>query len=106
VEQRAGGLGPPDRRSRWRLGALAAGDGGTEPARAELFPDWDPSGSRIAYLELSLRSESGAYWLGDTIAQINPDGECRTEVLSSPRIAYFGPAWQPGPGREAGPISC
>ena len=53
-----------------------------------------------------MRSPAGLFGFGDTIVQINADGSCRAEVLSSPRAAYFGAAWQPGPGREAGPIGC
>ena len=76
------------------------------PSANELFPSWDPSGSRLAYTEMDMRSGAGLFGFGDTIVQIDADGSCRAEVLSSPRAAYFGAAWQPGPGREAGPISC
>jgi Tol biopolymer transport system component len=76
------------------------------PTARELFPNWDPSGSRIAYTEMNMRPAAGIFGFGDAIVQINADGSCRSEILSSPRLAYFGPAWRPGPGREAGPIAC
>jgi hypothetical protein len=37
---------------------------------------------------------------------INADGTCSTLLLMSGRVLFSGPSWQPGPGREAGPISC
>jgi len=72
------------------------------PSRDELFASWDPSSERIAYSsfrEFEPREEAA-------IMQINADGSCRTEVLSKPDIAFVGPTWQPGPGREAGRIEC
>ena len=38
--------------------------------------------------------------------EINADGSCPTRILSVPGVAFLSPAWQPGPGREADPISC
>ncbi len=37
---------------------------------------------------------------------INADGTCLTKVFSDPDLTLYGAAWQPGPGREAGPIVC
>jgi len=76
------------------------------PGARELSPSWDPSGARLAYTEAKLRPAAALFGFGDTVVQANADGSCRTEVLSAPRAAYFGPAWQPGPGREAAPLSC
>jgi Tol biopolymer transport system component len=76
------------------------------PTATENFPSWDPSSGRLAYAEMDVRTASGLFGFGDAIVQINPDGSCRTEILSSPRSAYYGPVWQPGPGREAAAISC
>lgn len=77
------------------------------PRTVELMPSWDPSGQRLAYVEMMpLRSESSLLGFGNSIMQINPDGSCRSKLLSFPRVALFGPAWQPGPGREAGRIEC
>jgi Tol biopolymer transport system component len=68
----------------------------------ELFASWDPSGERIAYSsfrEFEPREEAA-------LVQINADGTCPTTVLSQPNVAFVGPVWQPGPGREAGRIAC
>ncbi len=76
------------------------------PTATESFPSWDPSGSRLGYTEVDMRTGGGIFGFGDAIVQINADGSCRTGVLSAPRSAYFGPVWRPGPGREAGRIAC
>ncbi len=73
----------------------------------ELAPSWDPSGMRIAYSALRpFASEDSVLGFGDEIRQVNADGTCSTRVLGDGRSAFYGSAWQPGPGREAGPISC
>ncbi len=70
-------------------------------------PGWDPSGQRLVYTQFPVpRGESTFLGVGDSIMEINPDGSCRTKVLSEPGVILFGATWQPGPGREAGPISC
>ena len=74
------------------------------PTARELFPSWDPSGSRLAYTEMNV--PGGIFGFGDAIVQVNADGSCPSEILTSPRLAYFGPVWRPGPGREAGRIDC
>lgn len=77
------------------------------PGHLELFPSWDPSGERLAYVRFSaVKTESGIYGFGDALMQVNADGTCRTKVASTPRTAFYMPAWQPGPGREAGRIEC
>jgi TolB protein len=72
------------------------------PHGYELFASWDPSGERIAFARFRGRHFEWA----NSIVQINADGTCETEVLSRKRTVFYGPAWQPGPGREAGPIDC
>ncbi len=73
----------------------------------ELAPSWDPSGERLAFTRIRHPStEAGLLGFGDVIAEINADGTCAVNVLSAPRVVYFGAAWQPGPGREAGRIAC
>jgi hypothetical protein len=37
---------------------------------------------------------------------INADGTCLTRIFTDPAMTLSGTAWQPGVGREAGPISC
>ena len=92
--------------------AIAAADGSgltklTRTRNLELLPSWDPSGQRIAYtLITAALGEDALLGAGDSIMEINADGSCRTQVLSVPKVSLFGATWQPGPGREAGPIAC
>jgi Tol biopolymer transport system component len=72
------------------------------------WPSWDPSGSRIAFTRL----EGGAPFTpstpadGNAVMQVNAGGSCLGTLLSIKRGYYEGVAWQPGPGRGAGPIAC
>jgi len=75
------------------------------PARSEFFAGWDPSGERIAYMRYPPANSKNRD-LENTVMQINADGTCAAKLLSAPRSGFYMPAWQPGPGREAGPISC
>lgn len=72
------------------------------PHKDEYFASWDPSGERIAFA----RFHSANIEWANSIVQVNADGTCETEILARRRTLFFGPAWQPGPGREAGPIDC
>lgn len=71
------------------------------------WPSWDPSGSRLAFtynppdFTGSLEPEPG-----NEVMAINADGTCLTTTFSDPGLTLYGSAWQPGPGRGAGPISC
>jgi Tol biopolymer transport system component len=71
------------------------------------FPSWDPSSSRLTFTRnppnfaSSLEPEPG-----NKVMAINADGTCLTKVFSDPELTLYGTAWQPGIGREAGPISC
>jgi Tol biopolymer transport system component len=77
------------------------------PRQIEVAPSWDPSGQRLAYAQLQAGADEGDFLgFGDSLMEINPDGSCRTQIASVPRTILQSPAWQPGPGREAGPISC
>lgn len=76
------------------------------PGLYELFPSWDPSGERLAYVRLAYGDEREAFGLGGALMQVNADGSCPTKVSSSPRTAFYALAWQPGPGRGAGRITC
>jgi Tol biopolymer transport system component len=92
--------------------AVAAADGSgltrlTRTRNLELAPSWDPLGQRIAYTLLTpALGEAFFLGAGDSIMEINADGSCKTKILSVPKVTLFGATWQPGPGREAGPISC
>jgi TolB protein len=77
------------------------------PRLLEEWPSWDPSGKRIAFN--SYRPGPGLLRLptDTSVMQVNADGTCLTKVLASRfRESLGGAAWQPGPGREAGPIEC
>lgn len=71
------------------------------------WPSWDPSGKRLAYTRT--RVIENGYTdpkKGDALMAINADGTCLKRVYSDPETTLYGSVWQPGPGREAGPISC
>lgn len=71
------------------------------------WPSWDPSGQRLAFTRT--RVVENGYTdpkKGDALMAINADGTCLKKVYSDPETTLYGSAWQPGPGREAGPISC
>lgn len=72
------------------------------PHKDELFASWDPSGERITFA----RFRRGHFESTNSVVQINADGSCETEVLAQKRTVFYAPAWQPGPGREAGRIKC
>lgn len=73
------------------------------PHLFESTPSWDPSGERLAYERLQVIGE-GIGSFGPM--QVNADGTCASKMLSAPRAIFLAPAWQPGPGREAGRIEC
>jgi TolB protein len=77
----------------------------------ESSPSWDPSGQRIAYVQF--RADTSfvpglglLFPTGNALMQVNADGSCREKILAQRRVAFYGAAWRPGPGREAGPIAC
>ena len=78
-----------------------------EPNALKVSPSWDPSGERLLYVrypaKLSLATLFGS---GTSVVEVNADGTCRQRLIFDPDAAYFAAAWQPGPGREAGRISC
>jgi len=71
------------------------------------WPSWDPSGNRLSFTKSHV-FENGYEdpEAGDKLMSINVDGTCLTRVLTAPDLTVLGAAWQPGLGREAGPISC
>jgi TolB protein len=76
------------------------------PGKYETAPSWDPSGSRLAYVVTPNESLLSLFSFGNAVMEMNSDGSCRHELQVHPRSAFYGIAWQPGPGREAGRISC
>jgi Tol biopolymer transport system component len=76
----------------------------------ESSPSWDPGGDRLAYL----RTPGAEDFLGleSEVVESNADGTC-AKVVAKPMAvhrladpAMQPPAWIPGPGRAAGPLSC
>jgi TolB protein len=76
------------------------------PHQAERFPSWDQSGMRLVYSRANLFSRRSFLGLGNSVMEINADGTCATRVLSKRNSILYGATWQPGLGREAGPLSC
>lgn len=92
--------------------AVANADGSgltklTHTRGLELLPSWDPSGQRLAYTRFRVGGgEASFLGFGGSIMEINADGTCPTRILSYSNAILFGATWQPGPGREAGPLAC
>ncbi|HWC49284.1 MAG TPA: hypothetical protein VG448_10425 [Solirubrobacterales bacterium] len=75
----------------------------------ETSPSWDPSGERIAYVQMDADTSfdpalSFLFPLGNQIREMNGDGSCKVTVRRSPKIAFYGVAWSPDSARGAGPI--
>lgn len=71
------------------------------------WPSWDPSGQRLAFIRTRV-IENGYDnpMKGDALMAINADGTCLKRVYTDRETTLYGATWQPGSGREAGPISC
>jgi Tol biopolymer transport system component len=70
-------------------------------------PSWDPSGERIAFTRTRVYENGYDDPLqGDALMAINADGTCLKRVYTDRETTVYGATWRPGPGREAGPISC
>jgi dipeptidyl aminopeptidase/acylaminoacyl peptidase len=80
----------------------------TSGPKDDVFQRWDPSGKRIAFVRYRPEvTESDELGIGSTIMEMNADGSClHAAVAASRGTAFYGVAWQPGPGREAGRIAC
>jgi Tol biopolymer transport system component len=73
----------------------------------EVAPSWDPSGSRLAFIQLGNPfTNAGFLDIGSAVMEVNADGTCPTKILAARHTIYFGAAWRPGPGRAAGQITC
>ena len=77
----------------------------------ETSPSWDPSGERIAYVQMKadtsfLPGLAFLFPFGNEIKEMNADGSCKKTVRRSPKLAFYGVAWEPGEGRAAGAIAC
>jgi Tol biopolymer transport system component len=70
-------------------------------------PSWDPSGQRLAFVHSKADDpRERGFGKGDRLMAINADGTCLTKAFSDPDLILYGASWQPGVGREAGPMSC
>jgi Tol biopolymer transport system component len=71
------------------------------------WPSWDPSGSRLSFTQTHVveNGDSGPA-RGNKVMAVNADGTCPIRVYTDPKLSLSASAWQPGAGREAGPISC
>lgn len=82
------------------------------PATAERPASWDPSGERLAYTTKGSPSETDSGDLEAAVMQINADGTCPSRIsvpvlrVRGYHVSFHYPTWEPGPGREAGRISC
>jgi Tol biopolymer transport system component len=72
-----------------------------------LGPGWDPSGSLLSFTTSHvLENGHSVPEAGNRLMAINADRTCLTRVFTDPELTLYGSAWQPGPGRGAGPLSC
>jgi Tol biopolymer transport system component len=76
------------------------------PRGLELWPSWDPSGRRLVVTRVNTETERGSFGFGDAVIEMNADGSCPRTILRNRNVAFYGATWQPGVGREAGPIAC
>lgn len=77
------------------------------PRVDESEPSWDPSGQRLAFVVTHpLESQVASAGEGAAIRVSNADGSCAVDLLGPQRGMLYGPSWQPGAGRGAGPLSC
>lgn len=72
----------------------------------EIWPSWDPSGQRLVVTRVSRDERGLLFGLGDAVVEMNADGSCPRTILEDREVAFYGATWQPGTGREAGPIAC
>jgi dipeptidyl aminopeptidase/acylaminoacyl peptidase len=74
------------------------------------WPSWDPSSQRLSFTRLGggVLGRTSMPHEGNSVMQVNADGSCLSRLLSVEPDGgtLYGSAWQPGPGREAGPIVC
>ena len=78
-----------------------------EPDALKISLSWDPSGERLLYVRYPAKlSLATLFGITASVIEINADGTCRQRLIFDPDAVYLAAAWQPGPGREAGRISC
>ncbi|HYC82680.1 MAG TPA: hypothetical protein VEB65_12880, partial [Solirubrobacterales bacterium] len=72
--------------------------------RQEKGPSWDPSGTRIAFMQTP--AHLNIFALTSAIAEVNFNGSCSHLVIPPGGALRGAPEWQPGPGRSAAPLTC
>lgn len=82
----------------------------TDNKAIETSPAWDPSGSRIAFVEAKpdqswIPGLSNLFPNGNRIREMSVDGTCARTIRSAPNVAFYAVAWRPG-GTAAGPVTC
>jgi Tol biopolymer transport system component len=104
-------LDPGEGAGEWtsNLFTIRAGGGDlrqiTDSPWQDYSQSWDPSGERLAFVRYPPEADELGY--DSAVMQVNADGTCPSTLLpASFNTAFFGVAWQPGPGREAGRIAC
>jgi hypothetical protein len=104
-------LPKPDRPTSELWVARADGGGAKRLLRKKGYistPSWDPSGSRLTFTSNPPAEATGGLESepGNEVMAINADGTCLSRLYTDPELTLYGSAWQPGIGREAGPILC
>jgi Tol biopolymer transport system component len=82
----------------------------TDNKAIETSPVWDPSGTRLAYVEAKpdrswLPGASNLFPTGNRIREMNADGTCARTIRSAPKVGLYDVAWSPG-ATPAGPLGC
>ena len=73
----------------------------TDNKAIETSPAWNPSGTRIAYVEARpdhswLAGLANLFPTGNRIREMNADGSCPKTIRSAPKVALYRVAWRPG----------
>lgn len=76
------------------------------PSTIESTPSWDPSGERLVFTRMPHGLVFEPFGPGTAVIEMNTDGTCPRRLLFDRRVGFYGAAWRPGPGREAGRIAC
>jgi TolB protein len=76
------------------------------PSTIESAPSWDPSGERLVFTRMPQDLLFEPFGPGTAVIEVNTDGTCLRQLLFDRRAGFYGAAWRPGPGREAGRIAC
>lgn len=76
------------------------------PSTIESAPSWDPSGERLVFTRMPQGLVFEPFGPGTAVIEMNADGTCPRRLLFDRRVGFYGAAWRPGAGRDAGRIAC